>query len=326
MQFFQSNTFLTILHAYHPRPISQEFGTELVVIHGGINALKEAQADLAVLQVAQEQWLDLEPSAVGPAARAFHAACVIGSKVYIFEGHVYIPEQKRLHQFNDLWALDTETWQWHRMDAPPESPTPSSRDRSSMVPIDDHRLLIYGGADAANRRLDDAWVYDLRDSAWYEVPIGGGAKPKSRCSAALFALANRALVFGGDTVSSGPVNDLWSLRGVHDSTPPQWTQLTLEGSLPAPRRGHAVAAAEALGGVIFIGGLSEQKSMLGMKKMSEYLMDVVLLQRHTDSLRWRQVEAPYLGGQAPAAREKHTLCALKDGRFFLFGGEFRDIL
>lgn len=208
------------------------------------------------------------------------------------------------------------------MEAPPESPAPSPRDRSAMVPIDDHRLLIYGGADAGNRRLDDAWVYDIRDSAWYEVAIGGGAKPKPRCSAAVFVLGNRVLVFGGDTISTGPVNDLWSLRGVHDSTPPQWTHLQLEGPVPAPRRGHASAAVHALGGVVFVGGLSELKSMLGMKKMSEYLMDVVLLQRQTETLTWRQVEAPSLGGQAPIPREKHTLCALQDGRFFLFGGEY----
>ncbi|KAG7669580.1 hypothetical protein Ndes2526B_g05921 [Nannochloris sp. 'desiccata'] len=319
----------------------EEFGTELVVIHGGINSQKAALADLSVLQVANEQWLDLEPSALGPAARAFHAACSIGPRVYIFAGHVYLPEQKRLHQFNDLWVLDTDTWQWERKDASPDHPAPNPRDRSSIVPLDDHRLLIYGGADASNRRLDDVWIYDLNTSSWSEVGISSGSKPRPRCSSTLFSLGNRVLVFGGDIVTVGPSNDLWSLRGVIGdesasrvdftihapaSATPQWTQLQLPGPAPAPRRGHAAASATPWGGIIFAGGRSEQKSLLGIKKQSEYLMDVVLLQRQMDTLQWRSVE-PAIGSSrssaasaTPVAREKHTLCALKDGRFFLYGG------
>lgn len=315
----------------------QEFGTELVVIHGGINSQKEALADLSVLQVANEQWVpDLEPSAVGPAARAFHAACSIGSRVFIFAGHVYLPEQKRLHQFNDLWVLDTDTWQWERKDACPDHPAPSPRDRSSIIPLGDHRLLIYGGTDATNKRLDDVWIYDLNTSSWSEVVPSGGSKPNPRCSTTLFSLGNRVLVFGGDIANIGPSNDLWSLRGVAQVEenpsgsaallPAQWTQLQLPGAAPAPRRGHAAAPAGPWGGILFSGGRSELKSLLGIKKQSQYLMDVVLLQRYKDTLHWRSVEPAVSSGEGalltPVAREKHTLCALKDGRFFLYGGEF----
>jgi hypothetical protein len=102
--------------------------------------------------------------------------------------------------------------------------------------------------------------------------------------------------------------------------------LQLPGAAPAPRRGHAAAPAGPWGGIIFSGGRSELKSLLGIKK-SEYLMDVVLLQRQMDALKWMAVEPAMSGGaggerEMPVAREKHTLCALKDGRFFLYGGEF----
>jgi hypothetical protein len=30
-----------------------------------------------------------------------------------------------------------------------------------MVAVGASKLLVYGGADSANRRLDDAWVFDL---------------------------------------------------------------------------------------------------------------------------------------------------------------------
>jgi hypothetical protein len=249
---------------------------------------------------------------------------VVGPRVYIFAGHVYLPEQKRLHQFNDLWALDTDTWQWHRMDAAPDAPTPPPRDRAAMVALDEHRLLIYGGADAANRRLDDAWVYDVREAVWREVAPTAGPRPKARCSAALFPLGNRVLAFGGDVLGAGPTNELWSLKGTltAEAAGPRWTQLALAGEAPAPRRGHAAAPAEALGGVVFCGGLSEQKSLLGMKKQAEFLMDVVLLQASAGALAWCGGEATAVpGAETPIPREKHSLCSLKDGRFLMYGGE-----
>lgn len=83
------------------------WGEEFLVVHGGINKNKDALEDLVVLQYAQEAWFQPGPAAVGPAARAFHAGCAIDRKLYIFGGHVYVKQQHKLHQFNDLWALNT---------------------------------------------------------------------------------------------------------------------------------------------------------------------------------------------------------------------------
>jgi hypothetical protein len=272
---------------------------------------------LSVFNVAQEEWLDLPHAAMGPAGRAFHAACVVGTQIYIFAGHVYLPEHKRLHQFNDLWRLDTETWQWHRLEVSPDLPQPLPRDRTSMVALDQERLFIYGGADSHGKRLDDMWVYHLKSGTWEEIFVQG-TKPKPRCSSSLFSLGNRVMLFGGD--SYGPLNDLWSLRGVlsngsegHGS----WIPLQLDTPPPAPRRGHA-AIYDGQWGVVLVGGFSEQKSLLGIKKQPEYLMDVFTLQRQQSSLAWREVECSEGG---PKPREKHTLCKLKDGRLLLYGGK-----
>ena len=42
-----------------------------------------------------------------PTCRAFHAGTVIDRRLYIFGGHVYVKQQHKLHQFNDLWCLNT---------------------------------------------------------------------------------------------------------------------------------------------------------------------------------------------------------------------------
>jgi hypothetical protein len=60
------------------------FGTELVVIHGGVSPTKEALGDLHVLAAESGDWLALPPARVGPAARAFHAAATVGSALYVF--------------------------------------------------------------------------------------------------------------------------------------------------------------------------------------------------------------------------------------------------
>jgi hypothetical protein len=89
------------------------------------------------------------------------------------------------------------------------------------------------------------------------------------------------LQFGGD--SYGVSNELWSLRGLVESgsdsagagagaegaSDPQWTLLQLDGPAPPPRRGHAAASLGRW--LVFAGGLTEQKSMLGIKSRNEYL-------------------------------------------------------
>lgn len=72
-----------------------------------------------------------------------------------------------------------------------------------------------------------------------------------------------------DRHHAGVTNELWSLRDLEGSGSATWTQLQLEGPAPPPRRGHAVAA--AANWVVFVGGLTEQRSLMGMKSKSEYL-------------------------------------------------------
>lgn len=93
----------------------------------------------------------------------------------MFGGHVFLREQSKIHHFNDLWALDTSTWEWLRLETPPEEPTPTPRDRASLVALPDGRLVLYGGADARARRLEDAWVVDptAQIAAWRSGRVHG---------------------------------------------------------------------------------------------------------------------------------------------------------
>lgn len=96
------------------------WGTELVVIYGGVSSLNGsdsvdqhvALSDVLVLQTETDTWFTPQcHSSSNPEARAFHASAVIDRKVYVFGGHVLSYEhehnKKRRHFFNDLWCLDT---------------------------------------------------------------------------------------------------------------------------------------------------------------------------------------------------------------------------
>lgn len=252
------------------------------------------------------------PTGPGPSARAFHAGAVLGRRLYVFGGHVYVKQQARLHAFNDLWCLDTDTWEWARLETEAEAPTPCPRDRACLVAsLDGSSLLLYGGADASNRRLDDLWRYDIAARAWAEVGAAGGARPRPRCSATLCALPNRLLLFGGDNY--GVSGELWSLNVVVERAgaavktsregpggdgkpatgpaPPataSWTLLSLEGAVPLPRRGHAAAASGR--GFLVSGGFTEHRSLIGIKSRGVCLDGECVLRER--GLRLRPAEGP----------------------------------
>jgi len=51
-----------------------------------------------------------------------------------------------------------DSWAWSQLAA--GAPAPAPRDFAGMVDRPDGRLLLFGGLDAAERRLDDTWVFD----------------------------------------------------------------------------------------------------------------------------------------------------------------------
>ena len=161
-------------------------GEELLLVHAGLSEEKYALADLAVLQTATEAWFYPEApadQAVKPPARAFHCGAVLGRTAYVFGGHVWVKDKRGLQKFNDLWALDTvrsrsprvppgsrpggpadggaaaqDMWAWSKVEARGAQPAP--RDFAGLVDLPDGRLLLFGGLDTAEKRLDDTWVFD----------------------------------------------------------------------------------------------------------------------------------------------------------------------
>ena len=174
---------------------TESWGEELLIIFGGLSEEKYALGDLRVLQARTVAWFHPEvPNSTSPPARAFHCGAAAGKKVYIFGGHVWVKQTRGLQKFDDFWCLDTvrslgtktvpswmtvcqfisdkhesdvmprrclqDTWEWTVVDLPKDAPRPSARDFAGMVSLPGDRLLLFGGLDATEKRVDDTWLFD----------------------------------------------------------------------------------------------------------------------------------------------------------------------
>ncbi len=95
----------------------EEWGTDLVVIYGGVGqphggGPQTALGDVVALQVENSSWFAPDVGgAESPGPRAFHAAVAQGQRVYVFGGHILTVDardsKRRRLYFNDVWCLDT---------------------------------------------------------------------------------------------------------------------------------------------------------------------------------------------------------------------------
>ncbi|KAK9813645.1 hypothetical protein WJX73_001345 [Symbiochloris irregularis] len=296
------------------------WGEELLLVHGGLGEDKFALSDLVVLQATSEAWFHPDTtSEVQPPARAFHCGAAVENKAYVFGGHAYSREKRGLLKFNDTWCLNTDVWEWIPLQLPPDSPCPSARSFACLAPLPNNQLLLFGGLDAAERRLDDSWVLDLTTSTWLELKTTG-PKPKARYGHAMTSIDGKVVLFGGQS-NTGLLNDLWTLRGMSGDSDESamWMQLDLPGNSPVPRKGHAFASVGRW--ALVMGGHTAEVSWF-RAKTDTFHNDVAIIDRSGGQVRWRDdvIASPAPETQLPPPRELHSLTAFSNGRLLLFGG------
>lgn len=291
----------------------EAWGEELLLIIGGLSEDKQALGDVSVYQATSEAWFHPETSGSQPPARAFHCGAAVENRAYVFGGHAWSMEKKAMHKFNDLWCLNTDTWEWTPVEMAEDVPQPSARSFAAMCALPGSQLLLFGGLEQPERRLDDTWLFDTTTSTWQELKLTG-SKPKARYAHAMTAIDGRAILFGGQS-SSGLLNDLWTLKGLspEGEASPVWIPLDLPGTPPIPRKGHSLVGMGLW--VIVMGGHTAEVGWF-RSKTDIFHNDVVLIDR-SQQVRWR---TPEVVGELPPPRELHSLTPLSDGRLLLFGG------
>ncbi|RHW72760.1 Kelch motif/Galactose oxidase [Trypanosoma brucei equiperdum] len=130
------------------------------------------------------RWRTIETSPKLPVV--FHSAVAIGTRLYIFGGmntHLQVSSQ--------LILVDGETYKISLI--PPSTDPPKARFLHSAV-VYAHWMIIYGGFDAHNQPLDDAWAFDTVNERWEQLHCHGS---HARGAHAACVVGSRLIVVGG---------------------------------------------------------------------------------------------------------------------------------
>ena len=168
-------------------------------------------------------WAPTSPSESPPARWAAAGAALDGSLV-VFGG-----EDLNNLPMSDTWVYDGATWtQQH------PAHSPSSR-RGAVAAALDGQMVVFGGDTLPDPNglwvsVAETWVWDGIDWTQRQPAVS----PGSRSFAAMTAVQDELLLFGGIDGSAGLAEGTWTWNGT------SWTEHTGPG--PAPRNAPAMAA------------------------------------------------------------------------------------
>eukprot|EP01124_Arcella_intermedia_P026080 TRINITY_DN4819_c0_g2_i4.p1 TRINITY_DN4819_c0_g2~~TRINITY_DN4819_c0_g2_i4.p1 ORF type:complete len:506 (+),score=149.93 TRINITY_DN4819_c0_g2_i4:1037-2554(+) len=172
-------------------------------------------------------WKLLETKGDVPAGRYGHTIVINeeNTKVYLFGGY-----DNAFGLSNDLYELDLDTLIWSPIKVTGEA-IPEARYGHFSVLNKDKRaniqLLVFGGR-GAKHVLDDIWVFDLKKSKWFELPVAG-EKPQGRYGFGAFVSDKELFVFGGFDGKTVVFDDIWAINFM--SSKRKWRHLGNGGFL-----------------------------------------------------------------------------------------------
>ena len=95
-----------------------------------------------------------------------HTACMASDEdtVYTFGGFVNGQRSNLVHRF----TISTNTWELVAP-ADPKAPTPLPRCGHSAVLYEDKTLMVFGGKNDENEKMNDTWHFDVTDRVWTKL-------------------------------------------------------------------------------------------------------------------------------------------------------------
>ena len=152
-----------------------------------------------------------------PSARGSHAMAAAGDgSVWLHGGYTF--EEGRSDQ---LVKLDPQERRWHAVTT--AGPRPSARSGHSLLAVDGHKLVLFGG-NTDSGRSDELWTLDLlAAAAWTRLTASASgasaAWPSARYGHTMCVVGSSVLMFGGGAASclfpcstSDISDELWSLE------------------------------------------------------------------------------------------------------------------
>ncbi|KAF9581901.1 Negative regulator of mitotic exit [Lunasporangiospora selenospora] len=236
---------------------------------GGKDAKNKCSDSLYVLHTFRNEWNRPQISGLLPPPRHSHAACVIGTTMYIFGGQFNNYYLNDIASF-DMKSLNTSNPKWSRLE--PASDLPPAR-AGHIAAAYDGRIYVFGGADE-QFFYNDIWCYDPQTNRWEAVPAFG-VLPTSRQGHASAVIDDTMYIHGGMNHEDELLGDLSAFK-INDR---RWLTFPDAVNSASPRTEHAVCA---VGDKIYImGGQLDPED--NEESGSIYILDTTKIRYHEPS-------------------------------------------
>lgn len=286
------NTINTIICDNPPSPRSSATITyipsknELILFGGEYynNTITICYNDLYVYNIAKQQW-KLIQSSNSPTPRSSHTSTLVNDLLYVFGGEFTSRSGEQFYHFNDLYALNINTYQWQKI-IPNDKITITARSGHRTI-YDKHnqRLITFGGFHDNGKIVkyyNDLHIYDIQNNIWQQHKYDNNnttSLPSTR-SGFVFQIndtTNIAYIYGGTSIqpktndikkqklllSQGydvnkPVylNDLWAL----DLNTMKFTNIRKQGLYPNLRSGISSTVIQSKQYIVLFGGVAVEQS------------------------------------------------------------------
>ncbi len=235
--------------------------------------------------------------------------------------------QNGTSDFDELWVLDLETYQWtleaggeeHDGSGGNNGNIPAARSAMNTVSRWGGKLIVYGGssmvASTTPIELADAWAYDFGGNGWELLNAGGDilspGKRTDHISSVITVNGRDALVVYGGIREGFLLSDIWSL----DLLMGVWSQLGWSPSIARMR--HSVVTES--NNIWSYGGFSQYST--GPNGIQPSITNRVITANFNDPNSNTWLQPTNTVDTVPGARYDHTANLWK-GTMIIYGGRF----
>ncbi|KAF9570375.1 Negative regulator of mitotic exit [Mortierella alpina] len=208
--------------------------SQYVMYFGGKDAKGKTTDALYVLHTARKEWNRPLIQTLLPPPRHSHAACVIGTVMYIIGG------QLSGYFLNDIAAFDLKTCKlngkrpaWTQLE--PKSDLPPAR-AGHCAAAYEGKVYIFGGADN-QYYYNDIWCYDPTINKWEPIP-SYGTLPSGRQGHTVSVIDDTMYIYGGMNHEDQLLGDVCAFK----FNERKWITSSNTPETPSRRTEHAMCS------------------------------------------------------------------------------------
>jgi dynein heavy chain len=191
-----------------------------------------------------------------PSPRGAHAACLVDNILYVMGGYGGVGYSRR--DFNDLYALNLEDFQWTKVATKNKSPTTRSGHSAVAVMKGGEKFIYVFGGWNADKQFSDLWILDIETFSWNLTDAKLGSARWNHACVSVEAIPHwKMFIFGGATgdLSDGKTRaDYLNDVAVLDTGANFWQTPEVNGDPPSARSDSELAYDAKGSRLILFGG------------------------------------------------------------------------